>query len=110
MKKDALTPSKLAELHKLLKLYDELNGNGGNPAIAALLLEIQTKFEEMPKSPYSKVSLNNPRGAGNYYCCFNDRKDDIVRLRTSGMSIRDIARRTNKSSGYVHKIISAQKQ
>ena len=110
MKNSALTPSKLAELYKLLKLYNELNENGSNPAIAALLPEIQTKFEETYRSSYSRVSLSNPRGAGSYYYCFDDKKDDIVQLRASGMSIRDIASKTNKSIGYVHKIVSAKKQ
>lgn len=99
----------LGELYALLSLY--IRTYHTDERDSALLSEVTEKFRSqsaLHTSGDNPPSLINIRGAGRKRIASPEVDDEILRLRHEGKTIREIAAATNRSAGYVHKLIHEQ--
>ncbi len=94
----------LGELYVLLKMYQMVYGE----VPEWLIRNVEYRFKTthgVRNGDIRTLSITNPRGAGRKSNVNPEEKERIVRLRRSGMTIREVASETGYSIGYVHKLI-----
>lgn len=91
----------IEELSQLLRLYE--NTYRSKDA-ERLLEEIATLYKEQ----YGKsiFDAKNPRNAGRKKKYTENERKQVLKCRSEGMTIREIARKTGMSVGNVQKLIS----
>lgn len=94
----------LGELYVLLKMYQMVYEEVPEWLIGNIERRYKTIYE-VRNSNIRALSITNPRGAGRKSNIAPEEKEKILRLRRSGMTIREVASETGYSIGYVHKLI-----
>lgn len=93
----------LKELYLRLSEYIAIYDADGR--YAPLLDEIRGRLEGVSGGEDVDLFVKNPRGAGRQVFNYPGLKEDILKYRAEGQTIREIACKTYCSVGYVHKII-----
>lgn len=104
MTKLEMKAAELGELYVLLKMYHMVYGE----VPEWLIRKVEDRFETtygIKKGDRKSCSITNPRGAGRKSNIDPEEKERIIRLRRSGMTIREVASETGYSTGYIHKLI-----
>lgn len=99
----------LGELYVLLKMYQMVYGEAPEWLIRNVKNRFKTTYK-VKSSDTRAFSITNPRGAGRRSNVDPEEKERIIRLRRSGMTIREVASETGYSIGYVHKLIHEHKE
>ena len=91
----------LEELHQLLSLYER---SYGSKEAEKLLEEMAQRYRNRYREEI--LGKRNPRNAGrkSHYTEADKRK--ILNLREEGLTLREIAKRTGCSVGYVQGVLS----
>lgn len=92
--------SDLCELYILLEMYVQTYGTAEAEKLTA---EVKEKCREQ-----GIKEIRNSRKAGRHKSITPEQDAEILQLRATGASIRDIAAQTGVSRGYVHKLINGQ--
>lgn len=94
--------SDLGELHALLIMYKQVYGGVDD----GLLSDVVRNYQDaVAFSHTAATTITNPRAAGRKPRDISGEKENILKLRNDGMTIREIAAATGLSVGYVHKLI-----
>lgn len=92
----------LEELHQLLVLYERTYR--GSSLASGLLEEVARRYSRNHREDIQEK--RNPRKAGRKKQYTEKDRDRIRRLREKGRSIREIARETGCSTGYVQGVLN----
>ena len=90
----------MEELSQLLRLYERTYG--GREA-GELLKEVSERYSNSYKG--NILEKTNPRKAGRKRRYTEDRKRELREFRKKGLTIREIARKTGCSVGYVQGVL-----
>lgn len=91
----------MEELSQLLRVYERTYGSGeaGN-----LLKEVSERYRNSYKE--NILEKRNPRKAGRKRQYTEEKRRELRELREKGLTIREIARKTGCSVGYVQSVLS----
>lgn len=100
----------LGELHTLLTMYQDTYGSVPEGFIEQVAEQYHTAaIGHCDAESASIPRITNPRGAGRKSKVKPEDKEQILYLRKSGRTIREIAVETGYSTGLIHKLIHERK-
>ena len=106
-----MTDHDLSELYTYLELFSKVYGGyeAETEAIRSGILEIYTEGYRPRDADTALRELRNPRSAGRKSTLTDEQISEIVRLRSTKMSIREISAETGLSKSSVQRVLQTER-
>ena len=100
-----MRPTDLAELHTLLTMYRDTYGGVPDDFIEQVTIQYHKAASSRHCDTVTVPKITNPRSSGRTSKIPSDVRQEILNMRRSGNTMREISAITGYALGLVHKLI-----